>query len=131
MDCTIVRKNVYNSPLNVKLKGMDLKVKITNIRQTYARFVRQSKSPVLYNETLKDGGPHTVIKNVLEVQYDKDVINIIVNKFTSILTYAGMKVLTLKRHKVKEALNQKMKYQWFDCECYTLRKGYLESLVEK
>ncbi len=54
--------------------------------------------------------------------YDKDSINTAVNDFTFILAYAGMKALKLKQHKCIKDLDQKIKYQWFDDECYVLRR---------
>ncbi len=52
-----------------------------------------------------------MIKNLLEVQYDKGSINIAINDFTCILAYAGMKVLKLKQHKGSKDLDHKIKYK--------------------
>ncbi len=74
-----------------------------------------SQSSVLYKEAFKDVDSQAIIKNVLEVQYDKGSINTAVNDFTSFLAYAGMKVLKLKQHKGSKDLHdldQKIKYQW-------------------
>ncbi len=110
--------NLVETVLKCKIKRDTPKVKISNIRKAYDKFIWQSESSVLYKEALKDVDSQA--KNVLEVQYDKGCINTAVNDFTSILAYEGMKVLKLKQHKGSKNLDQKIKYQWFDDECYIL-----------
>ncbi len=139
MDYTIVGKNFLRNIVHLKIgeptylsdhilvetvfkcqiKRDTQKVKICFMRKAYNKFICQSESPVLYKEVLKDVDSQAMIKSVLEVQY-KGSINTAVNDFTSILAYAGMKVLKLKQHKGSKDLDQKIKYQWFDDECYTL-----------
>ncbi len=84
------------------------------MRKAYDKFIWQSQSPVLYKVALKDVfSGHD--QDMVEVQYDKGSISTAVNDFTSILAYAGMKVLKLKQHKGSKDLHdldQKIKYQW-------------------
>ncbi len=114
--------NLVETVFKCQIKRDTTKVKISNMRKAYDKFIWQSQSSVLYKSALKDVDFQAMIKNLLEVQYNKVSINTAVNDFTCILAYAGMKVLKLKQHKGSKDLNQKIKYQWFDDECYILRK---------
>ncbi len=71
---------------------------------------------------MKGVDSQAMIKNFLEVQYDKGSINTAINDFTCILAYAGKKILKLKQNKSSKDMDQKIKYQWFDDECYILRR---------
>ena len=114
--------NFVETVVNCQIVNNVTKKKVSPMKQAYDRFIWHAESPLLYREALKDVDSQAMIRNFLEVQYDKDNINIAVNDFTSILAHAGMKVLKLKQNKRKEAHSQKIKYQWFDDECYSLRR---------
>ncbi len=73
------------------------------------------------------------IRNLLETPYDNDNVNIAaqtnicslviaVNGFSSIFAKADIKVLKLKQDRCNPSLNHTVKYEWFDDECYKLRR---------
>ncbi len=85
--------NVVETVFKCQIKMGTAKGKISNMRKAYDKFIWQSESSVLYKEALTEVDSQAMIMNVLEILYDKGSINTVVNDCTSILAYAGMKVL--------------------------------------
>ncbi len=75
--------NLVETVFKCQIKRATPKVKISNMRKAYDKFICQSESPVLYKESLKDVDSQAMIKNILEIQYDKGNINTAVNDFKS------------------------------------------------
>ncbi len=112
------RETTIKCKIVEKIEGQE----VSAMKKAYDRFIWQAESPVLHREALKELDFQVSIRNFVETQYDNDNVNITVNDFISILANAGIEVMKLKQDRCNPSPNHAVKYEWFDDECYKLRR---------